>query len=180
MKRLFIIIALAGMTATACSTTQSSTKSTAKTASTSAADAQNQQLVQQMLDKKMYKVDFDRAYPTSGPSFALTSPYFVSVTGDRVESYLPYFGRAYSIPYGGGEGLRFEAPITDYTAQTGKKGQQVISFNARTSEDDYTFNYEIYNTGEAYLNINAVNKQGMSFSGNVDLEPDFKAVKSGE
>ena len=174
MKRLFIILALAGGMAamSSCSST--------RTAAQSAADEQNAQLVTRMLDKKMYKVDFDRAFPMPGPSFTLNYPYFVSVIGDRVESFLPYFGRAYSIPYGGGEGLRFEAPITGYTVKDGRKGQQVITFNARTSEDDYTYSFEIYPSGETYLNVNAVNKQGMSFSGTMDLEPEFEVIKVAE
>ncbi len=171
MKRLFVILALVGSMAAmaSCSATQS--------AAASEKDAATQQLVQQMLDKRMYKVDFDRAFPMAGPSFALNYPYFVSVIGDRVESFLPYFGRAYTIPFGGGEGLSFEAPITGYSVKEGKKGQHLITFNARSDEDDYTFNLEIYPTGEAFLNINAINKQGMSFDGNMDLDPKFEVIK---
>lgn len=171
MKRLGLIaVILAGVVSiTSCSSTRSVVHSEA--------DEVRQQFIGQMLQKKMYKVDFTRAYPQGGPSFTMNYPYFVSVIGDRVESFLPYFGRAYSIPYGGGEGLHFEAPVRDYSMKEGKKGQQVITFNARTDEDDYNFNLEVYPSGEAYLSINAVHKQGMSFSGNIDEDPEFEVLR---
>ena len=48
-------------------------------------------------------------------------------------SQLPYFGRAYSIPYGGGQGLMFNAPIDQYTMAMGKRGAAKINFTAKKS-----------------------------------------------
>ncbi len=151
--------------------------SATRSAAMTEADAVKSARVVEMLQNKLYKVDFDRAFPMSAPSFALNYSYFVSVIGERVESFLPYFGRAYNIPYGGGEGLRFVAPVTDYKTETGRKGQYEISFNARTDEDEYTFNLEVYPTGEAYLTISSIQRQTISFSGSVDLDPEFEAVR---
>lgn len=170
MKRLFLLIALAGAAAmVSCSSASKAVKSET--------DAANAQVVASMLDSRVYKMDFNRAYPSSGPSFALTYPYYVSVIRDRVESFLPYFGRTYSLPYGGGEGLRFDAPMLDYEAVQGKKGQQVVTFKARTEEDTYQFRIEIYPTGGTYLSINALNKQSMSFNGQVDLDAEFELIR---
>jgi hypothetical protein len=169
MKKLFLLVAtVAAMTA--CGTNRGASVP-------SEAQLAQERLVQTMLDAKMYKVDFKMAIPQTGRSFSLTYPYFVSVIDNRVESFLPYFGRAYTLPYGGGEGLNFEATITNYTVKTGRKGQWQISFEARTVEDNYTFNLDIYPSGESYLNIGAINKQGMSFSGAIDPEPEFEAVR---
>lgn len=153
-----------------------SCSATSKVAKTNE-DSANAELVTIMLEKRMFKMDFSRAYPTAGPSFSLTYPYFVSVIRDRVESFLPYFGRAYSIPYGGGEGLRFEAPITNYRMTDGKKGKRIVTFDARTTEDNYQFRIEIYPTGETYLTVNASQKQSMSFSGTIDFDVEFEAVR---
>lgn len=153
-----------------------SCSATSKVAKTNE-DSANAELVTIMLEKRMFKMDFARAYPTAGPSFSLTYPYFVSVIRDRVESFLPYFGRAYSIPYGGGEGLRFEAPITNYRMTDGKKGKRIVTFDARTTEDNYQFRIEIYPTGETYLTVNASQKQSMSFSGTIDFDVEFEAVR---
>lgn len=130
-----------------------------------------------MLDKRLYKVDFTRAFPMSGPSFPLTYSYFISVIDDRVESFLPYFGRAYSLPMDGGEGLRFVTPITGYTDTPGRNGKRIISFTARTQEDSYDFRLEVFPTGASHLTVNSGRKQSISFSGDIDLEPDFDVIR---
>lgn len=151
--------------------------SPARSATLSSADAIAAKQVATMLDGRLYKVDFTHAYPSSGPSFPLNYPYYVSIIDDRVESYLPYLGRAYMIPYGGGEGLRFRAPIGDYNMTTGRRGQYEISFTARTSEDDYVFYLDIYPTGESDLRVSSTRKQAISFRGTVDLDPEFESVR---
>ena len=40
-----------------------------------------------------------------GGSKHLTSDYSLEIRNDSVYSYLPYFGVAYNVPYGGGKGL---------------------------------------------------------------------------
>jgi hypothetical protein len=76
--------------------------SPAKSALMSEADAVTNRQIDKMLSERLYKVDFDRASPVAAPPFFLTYPYYISVIDDRVESFLPYFGRAYNVPYGGG------------------------------------------------------------------------------
>ncbi len=133
--------------------------------------------IEKMVAERLFKVDFTRAYPMSAPSFPLNYPYYISVIGDRVESFLPYFGRAYTAVYGGGEGLRFEAPISDYTETLKKNGRREIDFTAVTDEDRYEFSLTIFPLGECDLSISAFRKQSISFSGQIDLDPEFKAVK---
>lgn len=59
--------------------------------------------------------------PMKGRSRALTSDYSIEIRNDSVFSYLPYFGVAYNVPYGGGKGLIFNAPITGYRKESLKK-----------------------------------------------------------
>lgn len=153
---------------------------TASQAVRSEADQANAEVVATMLGNRVYKMDFDHGFPIAGPSFSLNYPYYVSVIRDRVESFLPYFGRAYSIPYGGGEGLRFDAPMTDYEIRQDRKGRNIVTFEARTDEDRYQFRIEIYPTGETYLTVSAVQKQAMSFSGQMDLDPEFELIRLAE
>lgn len=170
MKKLIFLIALVGSAAMiSCGTTSSAAKSEV--------DRIAAEQVSVMLGEKVYKMDFNRAYPTSAPPFSLNYPYFVSVIRDRVESFLPYFGRAYSIPYGGGEGLHFDAPISNYKVVTGKKDKKIVTFDARTAEDNYQFRIEIYPTGETNLSVGASQRQSMSFSGHIDLDAEFELMR---
>ena len=143
----------------------------------SEADAVTAGQIDGMLAERLYNIDFDRAYPMSAPSFHLSYPYYISVIGDRVESFLPYFGRAYTVPYGGGEGLRFAAPISEYAEKVTRKGAREITFKARTDEDLYDFILTVYPLGECNLSITPGQKQQISFSGQIDLEPAFEAVR---
>lgn len=143
--------------------------STSRPAVMNDADRATATQVDNMLTRRLYKVDFTMAYPVSSQPLPLTSPYFISVSGDKVESYLPYFGRAYSAEYGGGEGLRFDAPITGYTDAVKRNGQREIEFTAITDEDSYEFSLTISPLGGSNLTVTAVRKQAISFSGQVDM-----------
>ncbi len=160
-----------GVSMSACSSTRGA--STAP----SAVEAAKMEHIATMLQNRLYKVDFTRAYPVSGRAFTLNYPYFVSIIGDRVESFLPYFGRAYLLPVGGGEGLRFTAPTRNYEMTIDKRGRYQISFDARTSEDDYTFELEVDRMGRSSLTVYAQKKQAISFGGEVDPDPEFEAVR---
>ena len=87
--------------------------------------------VKELIDSKRFTIDVNRAIPMGGRSLNLTSPYSLEMRGDSVISYLPYFGRAYSAPYGGGDRLRFEESITDYQCSFNKKGTAQIQFRTR-------------------------------------------------
>ncbi len=175
MKRSLLLMVLAAalaLTSAGCSASRS--------AAMSEADMITAGQIEGMLAARLYKADFTRAYPASAPSFTLNYPYYISVIDDRVESFLPYFGRAYNLPYGGGEGLRFEGPISDYTERVKNKGQREITFSARTGEDRYNFTLTVWPSGECDLTVMPTNKQSISFSGDIDLNPEFEAVRRTE
>lgn len=150
--------------------------SASKSVSMSETDLVTAGQVEKMLAERLYKVDFGRAYPMTAPSFPLTWPYFISVINDRVESFLPYFGRAYSVPYGGGEGLRFEGVVSGYTETVKKNGRREIDFKVTTREDIYDFSLTVFPLGECSLVISPSKKQSISFSGRIDLDPEFEAA----
>ena len=79
-----------------------------------------------------------------GGSKHLTSDYSLEIRNDSVYSYLPYFGVAYNVPYGGGKGLNFSAPLSEYTSTYSKKGNAKITLKVRNEEDNYLYNIIIY------------------------------------
>ena len=103
-------------------------------------------------------------------SVNLTSPYSLEIHGDSILSYLPYFGRAYSAPYGGGEGLTFKEVATEKEQTSEKKGSSEIKFRVKTKEDVYMFRVEVYPNGSVTINVTPVNKQAITFYGDVALD----------
>lgn len=117
------------------------------------------------IENRSYHIDVDRMIPTNGRSRQLTSNYSLQIDGDKVKSHLPYFGRAYHVPYGGGEGLVFESVVTDYTSSLDKKGRRVIEFKTKTEEDLCRFRLEIFPNGSASILVNSENRQSISYDG---------------
>jgi hypothetical protein len=121
--------------------------------------------LREAIESREYTVDVDRMLPMSGRSQALTSSYSLEIKGNRVRSYLPYYGRAYSVPYGGGDGLNFESEITGYESSFDTKGQATVEFETKTKEDLCRFRLEIFPDGQTSIHVTSVNRQAISFHG---------------
>lgn len=121
-----------------------------------------------------YKVDVRTAFPMSGRSVPLSSRYSIEIRNDSVISNLPYFGRAYNIPYGGGNGLNFKEALKDYTMKRDRKGNILVTFGARNSEDMYDFRLKVYPNGATGIDVNMQNRQSISFQGELETEENRK------
>lgn len=128
---------------------------------------QKEMQVKEMIESGRFMIDVNRAVPMSGRAVNLTSPYSLELRGDSVLSYLPYFGRAYSAPYGGGKGLNFTETVSEYDLSYDKKGVARIKFRTRTDEDNYAFNVQVFPNGSSTISVTPVNKQGIMFYGEV-------------
>ncbi len=113
-----------------------------------------------------WQFDASRMLPARGKSRTLTTPYNVVVQNDEVDSYLPFFGVAYSADYGSSESpMIFKAPIENYTKEDGKKGGYVIKFQARNKSDLVQFTFSVSVTGSTTLSVNSTNRQHISYHG---------------
>jgi len=135
--------------------------------------------IKELVEAQKIKVEVDIAYPMRGNSRNLTSNYSVEIRNDSVFSYLPYFGIAYSLPYGGtGKGLIFNERVTDYKLTFDKKGTANIRFKTRTEEDSFIYLISIYTSGSASINVMPTNRQSISFRGEFIFDiPKDKSIK---
>lgn len=131
---------------------------------------QTEQAVREAIDAKKYKIDVNRVMPMKGGNKHLTSDYSLEIRNDSIYSYLPYFGVAYTIPYGGGKGLNFNAPLSEYTSEYSKKGNARITLKVRNEEDNYIYNITIYPNGTSSIQVTPTNRQSISFSGEMDIK----------
>lgn len=121
--------------------------------------------IKEMIEGGRFTIEVDRALPMGGRSVNLTTPYSLEMRGDSAISYLPYFGRAYSLPYGGGDGMRFEESITDYQLTFDKKETAQIKFVARTKEDAFHFDVKVFSNGSATIGVTSANRQNITYQG---------------
>lgn len=131
-------------------------------------EAQLIEQTQKLVEAKAWQFDASQMQPSKGGSRTLTTPYKVVVKDENVNSYLPYFGVAYSADYGSTESpLIFEAPIEEYGFGHGKKGSYIIKFRAKNKSDVIEFTFNISPAGSASLSLNSTNRQHISFYGNL-------------
>lgn len=128
--------------------------------------------IKDLIEQGEYHVEVDRALPMGGRSVNLTSPYGFTIKGDSIYSHLPYYGRAYSVPYGGGSGLQFDKPVTDYTVSYEKDNKATIRFSARSDDDRYTFSVQIFSNGTASVFVQPTNRQSITYQGEIRLTKD--------
>lgn len=109
------------------------------------------------------------AYPTGYKSIYLSPYYDVKVSPDTVRAYLPYYGRAYRAPMNPNEGgYRFTSTDFNYRVQEGKKnGSWNVVVTIRDLNRPVTFSFDIWENGNAHLNINDTDRQPISFQGDV-------------
>ena len=155
-----ILLCLSGMLAMQSATAQSRSEK----------KAQTERNVREAINADHYKINVDYMQPMKGRSRALTSDYSIEIRNDSVFSYLPYFGVAYNVPYGGGKGLIFNAPITGYRKESLKKGKTRIDFKTGNEEDKYEYSLTIYSGGSANIHIQPMNRQAISYSGELDIK----------
>lgn len=130
--------------------------------------------VSEAVSAREYVITVDHAIPMQGRSVLLTYPYALEVRKDTVVSHLPFFGRAYSLPYGGGDGLNFTGTSMEYASGTGKRGSYDISFKVTTREDTFSFSLNIYPNGSAFLSVTSVNRQPISYNGYITFRDEEK------
>lgn len=130
------------------------------------------QLIKNLIESGRYKLEIDEAVPSGGATKHLSTDYLLELRGDSVISHLPYFGRAYSVPYGGGDGLNFTAITTDYKLSFNKKGMAKITFKAKTNEDTFSFTIKIFDNGSATVSVTSINRQSIVYRGEMEYEDD--------
>ena len=99
----------------------------------------------------------------------VASDFFLELRGDTLRSYLPYLGQAHQAPFTSPSiGLNFEAPILHYTQNQPKENLFRLEMDVKTQEDALHYILEVFDTGDAYINVRSQNRDPISFSGSVE------------
>ena len=121
--------------------------------------------VQEGLDTRHYTIAVDWMKPLGGMARHVSSNYELRVNGDEIDSYLPYVGEAYRLPYGGGKGLNFKGKIENYSINYLTSNRSHIEFLVNNGEDVYHFRIDVFNNGKAIIDILAQDRDAISFDG---------------
>ena len=76
----------------------------------------------ELIEANTWQFNATQMLPSGGRTRTLVTPYNVILKDEEVNSYLPYFGRAYSVDYGSTDSpMIFEAPIADYSVENARR-----------------------------------------------------------
>jgi hypothetical protein len=124
--------------------------------------------IKNLIESKQFTFHAQTALPSSGASRQLTPDYDLKVSNNTIVSYLPFFGRAYSVPYGGSDGgFNFTSTKFEYSIADRKKGGWEISIKPRDVLDFREFLLSISENGYGTLQALTNNRQPISFTGYV-------------
>lgn len=137
-------------------------------------EAQKAELVQSVLSSKTFIFIATHALPLGGSSIFLTSSHDMKIKNDSAFVYLPYFGVAYQVEYGGNGGFEFNEPVLDYQSELTKNGTG-IRFEVKTKRDFFKFRLTVSDLGYATLQVTSNNRQPIQFFGTIDEEEKTKS-----
>ena len=127
------------------------------------------QNIDNKIQEQSYVFEADQAGPANGSIIYLTSPYSLKVSPDTLIAFLPYFGRAYSAPSPMEEGgIKFTSTNFDYSASDKEKGVYTISVNIKDDPNKYNLSLLIGENGKGTLHVTQMNKQSITFYGNIE------------
>ena len=157
-KKFFLMMTvLVAIMLQACGSTDGLTKAEREAAVT--------RQVQEGLDTRHYTIAVDWMKPLGGMARHVSSNYELRVNGDEIDSYLPYVGEAYRLPYGGGKGLNFKGKIENYSINYPTSNRSHIEFLVNNGEDVYHFRIDVFNNGKSIIDIIAQDRDAISFDG---------------
>ena len=125
--------------------------------------------VDSLLSNRTFSIEVDWMRPLGGTPRHVSSNYELTINGDQLDSYLPYIGEAYRLPYGGSKGLNFKGTVTDYNMYMATSNRYVIEFNVTNDEDVYHYRIDAFNHGKAVIDVIARDRDAISFDGMVKL-----------
>jgi len=118
------------------------------------------------VETKDFTIEVNYANPMSGPQIYLTNGYHLRIKNDSAFAYLPYYGVAYSAPYGGEGGIKFAELMSNYSCLKTKKADGWnIHLKVKTMENGYDITVNIFNNRNSTITVNSFNRQTITFTG---------------
>ena len=108
------------------------------------------------------------ATPMSGRTRQLTPDYALTIKKDSIESYLPYYGRAYNASYGGiDDHWNFKSTHFEYKLLASKKDGWDIYIKPTDASGGQTLNLHVSSTGFASLQVISNDRESISYYGSI-------------
>ncbi|HZH36191.1 MAG TPA: DUF4251 domain-containing protein [Flavisolibacter sp.] len=122
-----------------------------------------------ILATKSFIFKAQSAWPLQGTVVQLTAGYDMKVLQDSINTYLPYFGRAFNASYGGTDGgFNFISKKFDYKCREKQRGGWEISIRPIDVKEVLELTYSVSTNGFATLQVISSNRQAISYYGIIE------------
>jgi hypothetical protein len=96
-----------------------------------------------------------------------TNTNYVKFQPELIDSYMPYYGKAYSgVGYGGDTGLKFTGKPEGFTVVKNKKNYQ-IDVSVKGETDIFRISLQVFFEGNASMSITSNNRSTISYTGEI-------------
>ena len=128
-----------------------------------------QQQIEKLILAKQFVFIATRAFPTGWQSIDLvTHTNYVKFTPTFIDSYMPFFGQAYSVDYLTDTGLQFNGKPEVFTITRLKKNRGYdILIKVRSTRDTYDLRLDVGLEGNSNLTISCFNRSSISYNGEI-------------
>ena len=122
----------------------------------------------QLIESGEFKFEAKKAYPQGCSSIDLTTNYgFMTISENKSEADLPFFGRAYRLKYGGDGGMNFKGEIfNEKLIQNNKKNKFTYTFEVK-DEEIFKVIVEAFSNESVSVIIQCSSKAHISYSGRI-------------
>lgn len=132
--------------------------------------------IRQLTESNRFRIEADKAYPMRGRTVDLFSNRgYLTVNDTVARGFFPFFGRAYSLPYGEGGSIEFDAPVEDRSLKIkGKRKNKTLlyRFSVRGKNDIFRIQLLITSSGSCQISIYSNQRSQISYSGHIyPIEP---------
>ena len=124
--------------------------------------------IEQLLNAKQFVFVPQSVLPTTGRMRQLTSYYDVTLKGNTLISFLPYFGRTYTAPVDfTRSALDFTSNSFEYNVENRKKGGWDVIVKPKDQTNVRQYMFTVFDNGSATLRVLSNNSQPITFNGYV-------------
>jgi hypothetical protein len=140
-------------------------------------ELQKQKEIEDLINSKNFVFEAQKAQPLGSRQINLDyNTYFLKFNTTNTTCDLPFFGRAYYVPYGGDGGFKFEGVPENIQIEK-KKNSYDVKATVKGKDDVYSLYFSVFSGGSATLSINSNNKVAISYQGVVSAPKKDESKK---
>ena len=132
-----------------------------------AKELQKQKETEALVDAGDFVFDAEYVMPQSGRMIYLDyNRHYLALSPEIVKCDLPFFGRAFYVPYGGDGGIKFEGKPENIKVEKNNKSYS-IKATVKGKDDVYNLFFAVFYDGGTTLSINSNNRVPISYTGHI-------------